>query len=249
MLRMNRDMEWKIGCSGYHYPDWKGVFYPTDLPHKKWFEFYCTHFNTLELNVTYYKFPRVDMLRTWYARSPDGFTFTVKAPRHITHYKKFKAAQRMIEDFNETVKEGLGDKLGCVLFQFPSNFEFERGRLDRIVDLLDTSMKNVLEFRHESWWDPEVFDVLTRSNVGFCGMSHPTLPQKIISTSDIIYYRFHGVPHLYNSKYDLQTLEQVAHEINGHSNSRQAYIYFNNTADGHAVANARELQSISELVH
>jgi uncharacterized protein YecE (DUF72 family) len=189
------------------------------------------------------------MLRSWYKRSPEGFTFTVKAPRHITHYKKFKAAQRMIEDFNETVKEGLGEKLGCVLFQFPSNFQYESGRLDRIIDLLDTSMKNVLEFRHESWWDPGVFDVLERSNVGFCGMSHPTLPQTVISTSDVIYYRFHGVPHLYNSRYEVQVLERVAHEIIGHSGSTQAYIYFNNTADGHAVVNARQLQSICELVH
>ncbi|MGC1242261.1 MAG: DUF72 domain-containing protein [Chryseosolibacter sp.] len=242
-------MEWKIGCSGYHYPDWKRVFYPEDIPQKKWFEFYCNHFNTLELNVTYYKFPRVDFLKSWHARSPEGFTFTVKAPRHITHFKKFKAAQRMVEDFNETVKEGLGEKLGCVLFQFPSNFHYEAGRLNRIIELLDGSLKNVLEFRHESWWDQSVFDTLRKSNIGFCSMSHPALPEKVIATSDIIYYRFHGVPHLYSSKYELTTLEQVAHEINDQPNASQAFIYFNNTADGHAITNAKQLQNICELVH
>jgi uncharacterized protein YecE (DUF72 family) len=82
-------MEWKIGCSGYHYPEWKGVFYPEDIAQRKWFEYYCTQFNSLELNNTFYRFPRLDYMKSWYNRSPKNFTFAVKAPRHITHFKKF----------------------------------------------------------------------------------------------------------------------------------------------------------------
>ena len=242
-------MEWKIGCSGYHYPDWKRVFYPEDLPQRKWFEFYCSHFNTLELNVTYYKFPRVELLKRWYERSPERFSFTLKAPHHVTHFKKFRQAQRTLQDFNETVQEGLRDKLGCVLFQYPANFAFEADRLGRIVEMLEPAINNVLEFRHASWWNPTVFDALEKAGISFCGMSHPTLPENIVRTTDTIYYRFQGVPHLYTSAYESKKLELFAQEILNLPGVRQAYVYFNNTADGHAVANARQLQEICELVH
>ena len=241
-------MEWKIGCSGYHYPDWKRIFYPEDLPQRKWFEYYCEHFNTLELNVTYYKFPRTDTLKSWYDKSPGGFTFTVKAPRHITHFKKFRDAQQMLNDFNGAAKEGLGDKLGCVLFQFPSNFHYDAERLTRLTDMLDVSVRNVLEFRHESWWNPAVYELLKKNKISFCGMSHPLLPDTLIDTSDTVYYRFHGVPHLYNSKYEVQSLEQAVRAIIK-TGVREAYVYFNNTADGHAITNAKQLQEICELVH
>lgn len=241
-------MEWRIGCSGYHYPEWKRVFYPDDLPQRRWFEFYSNHFNTLELNVTYYRFPRLDVLKRWKERSPDGFSFAVKAPRHITHFKKFREAQRMLGDFYQLASEGLGEKLGCILFQFPAVFQFSPDRLVRITEMLDASFRNVLEFRHESWWRPEVFGQLRKSNVSFCGMSHPGLPDEAIATSDTLYYRFHGVPHLYNSLYDSRKLEQVVHGIHN-LGGREAFAYFNNTAEGHAIANAKQLQDICELVH
>jgi uncharacterized protein YecE (DUF72 family) len=242
-------MEWKIGCSGYHYPEWKGIFYPQDVHQRKWFEYYCQNFNTLELNQTYYKFPRVDVLKKWYARSPGGFSFTVKAPRHITHFKKFRDAQRMLHEFNDTVKDGLSEKLGCVLFQFPSAFQYEPGRLSRIIDMLDKSVRNVLEFRHDSWWNQAVYEALRNSKITFSGMSHPNLPDTVVATAETLYYRFHGVPHLYNSGYEAQKLEQAVQQILSQPGGRQAFVYFNNTAEGHAVINARQLQDICELVH
>lgn len=242
-------MDWKIGCSGYHYPEWRGLFYPQDVSPKKWFEYYCQKFNTLELNVTYYKFPRLEVLKSWYARSPENFSFTVKAPRHITHFKKFRDARQMLQDFTETAKAGLSEKLGCVLFQFPANFHYVPERLSRIIDLIDGSFKNVLEFRHASWWNPAVYEALAAAKLTFCGMSHPDLPETVISTTDTTYYRLHGVPHLYNSAYEATKLEQLAQQISNQGNSRKAFLYFNNTAEGHAVANARQLQDICELVH
>lgn len=242
-------MEWKIGCSGYHYPEWRGHFYPHDVAQRKWFEYYCENFSTLELNVTYYKFPRVESLRKWYERSSAGFSFSVKAPRYITHFKKFSDAQRMLGDFNNAVKEGLSEKLGCVLFQFPSNFQYEAERLSRILDLLDGSVRNVLEFRHDSWWNQAVYKSLRKSKIAFCGMSHPNLPDDVIATTDTLYYRFHGVPHLYNSGYEAQTLEHTVQQMLSQRGVRRAFVYFNNTAEGHAVTNARQLQDICELVH
>lgn len=241
-------MEWNIGCSGYHHPDWRRIFYPEDINQRKWFEYYCTHFNTLEMNVTYYRFPRVESLKRWYDRSPRGFSFTVKAPRLVTHNKKFRNAQRLLHDFNETVREGLEDKLGCVLFQFPSTFHFEEDKLARVVEMLDPSVRSVVEFRHPSWWNPAVYEMLKQANIAFCGMSHPELPDRAVATTDTLYYRFQGVPHLYNSRYDIRTLERVAQEMFD-SHARRAYVYFNNTTDGHAIFNAKQLQEICELVH
>ncbi len=242
-------MEWRIGCSGYHYPEWKGIFYPENLAQRRWFEFYAKHFNSLELNVTFYRFPKLDVLKSWYDSSPVEFSFTVKAPRHITHFKKFKEAQQMLNDFYLASREGLREKLGCILFQFPANYRYEPDRLQRIVDLLDVSVKNVLEFRHESWWNQHVYESLEKNQISFCGMSHPALSEEAIGTSDTLYYRFHGVPHLYTSRYGIGQLEQIAHSLLAHKRATKAFVYFNNTAEGNAITNARQLQEICELVH
>jgi uncharacterized protein YecE (DUF72 family) len=174
----------------------------------------------------------------------------VKAPRHITHFKKFKEAQRMLSDFNQTAIEGLAEKLGCVLFQFPANYGFDHERLNRITDLVDPSLKNIVEFRNESWWNEEVFNKLKAHQISFCGMSHPRLPETPISTANTLYYRFHGVPHLYSSQYNVQKLDQIVHELaNSNPHATTALVYFNNTADGHAIINAKQVQDICELVH
>src|SRR3954464_5011246 len=110
-------MDWFIGCSGFHYKHWKNVFYPEGLPQKKWFDFYCQHFNTLELNVTFYRFPQLSFLQTWHTKSPDNFRFAVKAPRAITHYKKFNDSYELLSSFYDTINNGLQAKLGPVLFQ------------------------------------------------------------------------------------------------------------------------------------
>lgn len=114
-------IEWHIGCSGFHYKHWKEIFYPKNVPQRLWFEFYWQHFNTLELNVTFYRFPKVSMLESWYKRSAPDFIFSVKAPRLITHYKKMNDCEKLLSDFYQTVQEGLKEKTGCVLFNFHPN--------------------------------------------------------------------------------------------------------------------------------
>jgi uncharacterized protein YecE (DUF72 family) len=233
--------QWKIGCSGFYYTEWKSVFYPEKLPQRKWFEYYCEHFNALELNVTFYRFPKIELLRSWYDRSPESFNFCVKAPRLITHYKRFSDAQLLITDFYELVSEGLKEKGNAVLFQFPSTFAFDLEALNRIVSLLSKSFVNILEFRHASWWTSSVFETLEKNNVTFCGMSHPMLPDGVIKTSSTIYYRFHGVPQLYHSMYKPETLQKVGDKISA-LDAAQVCVYFNNTASGAALVNAREMQ-------
>jgi len=242
MLHLN------IGCSGYHYTEWKRIFYPEDIPQRKWFEFYCNHFNSLELNVTFYRFPKVEFLKSWYQRSPHDFIFTVKAPRLITHYKRLNEAQQALQGFYNTINQGLQEKLGFVLFQFPSSFVFEEHRLERIVNLLDHNMKNVVEFRHNSWWQESVFKTFRDNNIAFCGMSHPELPHEVIQTTNSIYYRFHGVPHLYFSRYDSAALEKVASQIQNLQGLQEANVFFNNTAEGAAIENGKQFRELCEAV-
>jgi uncharacterized protein YecE (DUF72 family) len=244
-------IEWKIGCSGYHYAEWKRIFYPEDLVQRKWFEFYAQHFKTLELNVTFYRFPRHNVLQSWYDRSPENFSFAIKAPRLITHYKRLNDAQRALRDFYAIAKAGLKEKLGCVLFQFPSSFVYEEHRLERIVSLLDQTTNNVVEFRHASWWQDVVFKSFAERNITFCGMSHPDLPDQVIRTTRSIYYRFHGVPHLYSSQYETEKLEQVMNEIYNLQSVQgvdEAFVLFNNTAEGAALVNAKQFQELNESV-
>lgn len=242
-------INFRIGCSGYQYVEWKGVFYPIDLPKGNWFEFYCEHFNTIELNVTFYKFPRVESLRRWYDRAPDNFTFSVKAPRVITHFKKLQDSKRYIRDFYTSLEKGLKEKNGTVLYQFPPQFGFDEERLERIVEMLDRSFKNVVEFRNASWWNERVYTALQDNNIIFSGMSHPTLPDPVVATGQTLYYRFHGVPHLYTSLYASEDLETIVSEVAGHKHLKEAYIIFNNTIGGAALTNAKQFQEISELVH
>src|ERR1700754_1371162 len=168
---------WHIGCSGFHYRHWKGSFYPPDLAQKRWFEFYATQFSTLELNVTFYRFPRLEVLQTWYDKAPADFRFAVKAPKAITHFKQFHGTVDMLTDFYNTIRAGLQEKLGPVLFQFPPRFRYEPERLERIVAQLDPGFDNVLEFRHPGWWREEVYSALRQRKIAFCGMSPPELAE------------------------------------------------------------------------
>lgn len=237
---------WWIGCSGFHYKHWKGIFYPEKLAQSKWFDYYNNRFRTFELNVTFYRFPRLSVLEPWYNKSPDDFRFSVKAPRVITHYKKFVDAKKYLDDFYGTTREGLKDKLGCVLFQLPERVAYKEQKLEQIIESLDTTFTNVLEFRNESWWNQEVYNKLAKHNITFCGMSHPSLPEDVIQNTHTLYYRFHGIPRLYQSKYDLATLQKVSDEIEGNPAIKQAFIYFNNDIDGSAITNAFQMEAYIE---
>lgn len=237
-------VEWKIGCSGFHYADWKEAFYPAGLAQKQWFGYYCTHFNTLELNVTFYRFPKVGFLQNWYDKSPAGFECSVKAPRLITHYKQFVDTQRLLDDFYGTIREGLKDKLGCVLFQLPARTGYSEAMLDRIISQLNPSFLNVVEFRHESWWTAGVQRRLAAGGIIFCGHSHPQLPDEVVSNRPQVYYRFHGVPRLYYSQYKRTFIEEVARAVGNRPQTEKAYMYFNNTATMAAIRNAKYLQAV-----
>jgi len=234
-------MNWHIGCSGFHYRDWKGKFYPEDLPQKKWFDYYCEHFDTIELNVTFYRFPQLSLLQNWYNKSPDHFRFAVKAPKAITHFKQFHDTARMVGDFYETINNGLKEKLGPVLFQMPPKFAYDEERLERILKNLDPSFNNVAEFRNVCWWREDVYKALAEKNITFCGMSYPALPDDVIENTPSVYYRFHGVPNLYRSPYSKEFLKKVVDAVKANPKVKEGWFYFNNDYDAVGVWNAKEM--------
>ena len=237
-------INWHIGCSGFHYKHWKGSFYPEDLAQSKWLEYYCRYFSTLELNVTFYRFPRVSFLQTLHKKTPDNFRFAVKAPRLITHFKQFNNATEQLSDFYSTVRDGLEQKLGCVLFQMPPRFSYSEERLEKILNNLDNSFLNVVEFRHESWWQDDIYKQLKKKNITFCGMSHPTLPKDIVANTPLFYYRLHGEGQLYSSNYENSQLQTIVTNIKNHHQIEEAYIFFNNDINTYAVYNAQEMQKM-----
>lgn len=238
------NLQWHIGCSGFHYKEWKELFYPKGLPQRLWLDYYCQHFNTLELNVTFYRFPQLSFLLNWYQKTPAHFTFAVKAPRLITHYKKFEDTGALLTDFYQTIQNGLQEKLACVLFQLPAQLHFTEELLQKIVRQLNPAFINVVEFRHTSWWQSKVYETLARHHISFCSISHPQLPDEVISNTDSIYYRFHGVPQLYYSAYDQNFLQRVITAIKNAKQAKQAFIYFNNTAQTAAIQNAQYVQQL-----
>ncbi len=240
-----KKVQWHIGCSGFSYKEWKEIFYPPKLPQSKWFDFYTEHFNTLELNVTFYRFPTLKLLQGWYDKAPEHFLFSAKVPRSITHFKKLEDTERMLGDFYGLLKEGLAQKLGCVLFQFPPQFSYSEERLQKLLGAIDPSFTNVVEFRHASWWRKDVQTALRKNGISFSGVSFPKIEHDdaVINTS-LCYYRFHGVPKLFYSEYDEAFLDKIVSQIKGSKKVNQAFLYFNNTASTAALKNARYVQSI-----
>lgn len=233
------------GCSGFSYKEWKGLFYPNDLSPAKWFEYYCTQFNTVELNVTFYRLPLPSTLLGWHKKSPENFLFSVKAPKLITHYMQFRHTASVQQDFYTLIRKGLAEKLGPVLYQLPAALVFNEEVLKRMLENMDPRFTNVIEFRHKSWWQEKTYRALSERGVVFCSCSYPGLPDDVIRGTGTIYYRFHGVPRVYASPYEPAFLTQVIGQLHKDGDTAKAFLYFNNTAEGAAIKNAREVAQLA----
>src|SRR5436190_9997108 len=212
-IPMKKQIQQRTGCSGYYNRHWKNIFYPEKLAQTKWFEFYSEQFNTVELNTTFYRFPTSASLQVWYKKSPQDFLFSVKAPKLITHLKRFNDCQQKVDEFYLACEQGLMNKLACVLFQLPPSIQYNEEKLEQVISSLRPGFKNVVEFRHSSWWTKKVYDELAKHNITFCSVSHPAMPGTIIANTATMYVRLHGVPKMFYSGYTEEQLEQLYRSI------------------------------------
>lgn len=232
-----------IGCSGWFYWHLKGAFYPTQMATKDWFAHYADHFSTVELNAPFYSWPTLGTVESW-RKQAEGrkMVYTVKASELITHIRKFEDTQELVEDFGY-IADLLGPLMGCFLFQLPPSYHYSPSRLENVLTQLDPARRNVIEFRHKSWWNDDVFAAFERTGAIFCSCSAPRLPDDVIKTADEIYIRFHGIERWYRHDYSHEELSEWANRIRA-AKAERIWIYFNNDFDGYAIKNAIMLAEI-----
>ena len=229
-----------VGCSGWFYWHWRDCFYPAGAPTSAWFEHYAKAFRTVELNAPFYAWPTVGTVESWIRQAKRRrFVYTVKVSELITHVKRFRGTRELVRDFG-LVADLLGPRMGCFLFQLPPSFHYTPARLKAIVSQLDPKRRNVVEFRHRSWWDERVYAALREVGAMFCSCSGPRLPDELVMTADDVYLRFHGTKRWYRHDYTKAELAVWVERIRA-SGAKRVWAYFNNDRDGYAIKNAREL--------
>lgn len=238
---MQSGQPYHIGCSGWFYWHWRGDYYPREMPPSGWFPQYAEDFETVELNAPFYSWPTVAAVKTW-LRQVEGrdFIYTVKVSELITHVKRFVGTKTLVRDFG-FIADLLGPRMGCFLFQLPPSHHFTSARLRAILTQLDPARRNVVEFRHASWWKEEVFRAFRSAGAIFCSCSGPRLPEGLIKTADEVYLRFHGVKQWYRYDYSPEELAVWSERVREAAPS-VTWAYFNNDRDCFALKNAREFR-------
>jgi uncharacterized protein YecE (DUF72 family) len=234
-----------IGTSGWHYDHWTGPFYPENLSPSDYFGFYAKHFNSVEINNSFYRLPDKKTIIHWRDTSPPGFIFTVKASRYITHMKKLKRPDDSLKSLLERVSL-LEEKLGVILFQLPPRWHLNLKRLEDFLNILPGEYRYAFEFRDPSWFESSVYEALAQCGAAFCIYDFRGCLSAKEVTADFIYFRFHGPnPDAYRGKYDRQFLAGWAEAFSNWSKkNKEIFCYFDNDEAGFAVQNALELQSI-----
>ncbi|MFE7631764.1 DUF72 domain-containing protein [Kocuria sp. NPDC057446] len=239
-------MGWHIGTSGWSYEHWEHVLYPPGTPPSRRLEIYTRAFSTVELNASFYRWPRDTTFAGWNRRLPEGFRMTVKAPRGLTHAKKLYAPEAWSRRIAGSWHE-LRDRRGVLLVQLPPGQARDDARLDWFLAGLPDWLPVAVEFRHDSWVHPEVFALLRRHGAAYCVLSGAGLPCVLEATAPFVYVRFHGPDHhhLYAGSYSDADLAWWADRIREwHHGGREVYAYFNNDGEGHAVRNALTLRRL-----
>jgi len=234
-----------VGCSGWYYWHWKGHFYPADAPSNALFPIYQDNFKTVELNAPFYSWPTVAVVKTWIRQADPNFVYTIKACELITHIKRFEDTETLIQDYGY-IADLLGAQMGCFLFQLPPSVRYSPEMLQKILTQLDCRRRNVIEFRHKSWWNDDVYRAFEAAGVIFCSCSGPRLPDELVRTADDIYVRFHGTQQWYRHDYSDEELCIWVEKIRS-SGAKTAWVYFNNDREGHSIKNAKRLRELLGL--
>jgi uncharacterized protein YecE (DUF72 family) len=231
----------RIGTSGWHYSDWIGPFYPPQIQKRNLLTLYAKHFSTVEINASFYHVPSETAVRKWYRETPDNFLFAWKASRFITHNKKLRDAGESIA-FIMGRMQGLGDKFGPVLWQLPPQLQRDRERLASFLDLLPRERRHAVEFRHRSWYEAEILEVLRERDVALCISDHASAPSPWEITAGHVYLRAHGPSGRYFGSYPEETLRAWAGAIAvARQQGRAVFCYFDNDNKAAAPFDAKRL--------
>ncbi|HSU54071.1 MAG TPA: DUF72 domain-containing protein [Candidatus Dormibacteraeota bacterium] len=233
-----------IGTSGWSYKSWDKTFYPPDVPKKRQFEFYATQFCTVEINNTFYRLPNEKMVEGWRDKAPKGFVYAVKGSRFITHMKKLANLDGALEKFFERMS-ALKKRTGVILWQLPRMLRKDAARLEEFLCQLPKDYRYAVEFRHPSWLEPAIYELLGRYDAGYVSVSSLGMPMDLTVTSDLVYIRFHGLELGAAHDYTRKELEPWATHIREQAQAgRTVYVYFNNDANVRAPANAKLLMAM-----
>jgi len=243
-MASQRQAEARIGCSGWQYRDWRGVVYPADLRARDWLGWYAEHFDTVELNSTFYRLPRPEVVERWAAAAPDGFTFAVKVGAFGTHRMKLRDPHRWLANHLDRVRR-LGPSLGPNLLQLPPHWRRDAGRLDDFLAAAPSDLRWAVELREPSWLHDDVYEVLHRHGAAL--VQHDLLPGvPHLVTADFVYLRFHGPDALrtpYHGTYGPRRLWRWERRCREWlDDSLDIYAYFNNDWYGSAVTDATWLR-------
>ncbi|HZB24895.1 MAG TPA: DUF72 domain-containing protein [Vicinamibacterales bacterium] len=223
----------QVGTSGYNYPEWRGSFYPEKFSTGKMLPYYAERFPTVEINYTFYRMPTDALLAGWAAATPEAFTFTLKAPRRITHDAKLQRCEDALQTFCRTART-LGPRLAALLFQLPPTMKKELGVLRSFLELLPEGLRTAFEFRHPSWFDAEVYAALRSRNAALCVADSEKLSTPVETTADYAYFR------LRDEGYQQGDIEGWAATIRSLSVT-DAFVYFKHEEQGLGPDFARRL--------
>jgi len=229
-----------IGTSGWSYRSWRGPFFPKTLSSKDHLRFYAAQFHTTELNGVFYRTPSIDAVRGWRAATPADFIFAWKASRFITHWKRLSLSSRSSLTLMETRLRLLGDKVGPILFQLPARFTENRERLAHFVKLLKAKRRYAFEFRHPSWFEPPIMDLLRDYDISLCISDHHDAPAPWEITASFVYIRAHGPKGTYAGRYSKKRLGDWAARIAKWN--CDVYVYFDNDQKSAAPKDAQKLK-------
>lgn len=231
-----------IGTSGWSYLDWKDVFYPSHCPAQDYLKFYAQHFQSVELNNTFYHLPKIQTVAHWAEMVSDDFCFAIKASRFLTHIKKLKGEPESIRRMLDVLSP-LQHKIGPILFQCPANLHVDLDRLQAFIDLLPPDYRYAFEFRNADWLSPETYQLLSKANIACCLYDFEKFEVPNVLTADFTYLRFHGPKAKpYTGRYSQAFLSRWAQSIQNWNHSGvDVYCYFDNTGNGAAIHDAKQL--------
>lgn len=238
----------RIGTSGWHYASWWGPFFPPELPKKQALCFYASRFGATELNAPFYRTPTENAVRGWATQTPPAFRFAWKASRFITHYKRLSERCNTSLDLLESRLALLGPKLGPVLFQLPPAMKADRGRLAAFMAMLQPGRRYSFEFRHPSWYEPAILDILRDHDAALCLSDHAAAPAPWEVTAGWVYVRGHGPGGRYAGRYTDETLAGWAGRIEAWAaEGRDVWCFFDNDVKSAAPADAARLARLCRV--